>query len=96
MSPRSGTSTGPTACGASATTRAVCKIVSGTSESRAFGRRPALLWFSLAIWLVAMFTPYFGVLLLGFCLFYVLSPLYTGKIDPTQAAVESRSRAQPR
>lgn len=58
---------------------------------RLMGRKPALLWVSLAVWLVMMFTPYFGVLLLGFSLFYVLSPLFTGRIDPSQAAVESRA-----
>jgi len=55
------------------------------------GRKPFLLWVMLAVWLVMMFTPYFGVLLLAFILFYVVSPLFTSRIDPTQAAVESRA-----
>lgn len=59
---------------------------------RLMGRRPALLWISLAVWLIMMFTPFFGGVLLAFCLFYVVSPLFTGKIDPSQAAVESRAR----
>lgn len=57
---------------------------------RLMGRKPFLLWVMLAVWLVMMFTPYFGALLLCFILLYVISPLFTGRIDPTQAAVESR------
>jgi hypothetical protein len=38
--------------------------------------------------LVAVFTPYFGLLLLTVSLLYVLSPVFTSRIDPAQAVLE--------
>lgn len=58
---------------------------------RLMSRRPMLTWVSVAVWLVMMFTPYFGVLLLVSCLAYVLSPLFTSRIDPSEAAIESKA-----
>ena len=56
---------------------------------RLMSRRPGFLWFTILLWLVLVFTPYFGLALLAACLVYGLSPLYTGRIDPRQAAMES-------
>ena len=40
--------------------------------------------------MVTVFTPYFGHVSLAFMLLYVLSPLYTGRINPEVAARETR------
>jgi phosphatidylserine synthase len=55
---------------------------------RLLGRRPLLLWSSVLLCLVAVFTPYFGLLLLTVSLLYVLSPVFTSRIDPAQAVLE--------
>ena len=57
---------------------------------RLLGRRPLLMWFLVALWLVMMFTPYFGATILVICGVYVVSPVFTRGIDPAQAVVESR------
>ena len=57
---------------------------------RLFGRRPLLLWSSVALCIVLVFTPWFGLVLLGFSLIYLLSPLVTHRIDPAQAEQEQR------
>jgi CDP-diacylglycerol---serine O-phosphatidyltransferase len=51
-------------------------------------------WFGRAtlLVLIAVFTPYYGYLFLFFMLLYALSPLVTWRIDPADAARESRSR----
>lgn len=60
---------------------------------RLMGRRPPLMWGSVTLWLVMVFTPYFGVALLLFCSIYALSPLYTtGRIDPSDAVRERAVR----
>jgi len=50
-------------------------------------------WFGRAtlLILIAAFTPYYGYLFLFFMLLYALSPLVTWRIDPEDAARESRS-----
>jgi phosphatidylserine synthase len=50
-----------------------------------FGRAALLL-------LISVFTPYYGYLFMIFMLLYALSPLITWRIDPTDAARESRSK----
>jgi phosphatidylserine synthase len=55
---------------------------------RLLGRRPLLLWSSVLLCLVAVFTPYFGLLLLTVSVLYVLSPVFTSRIDPAQAVLE--------
>lgn len=57
---------------------------------RAMGRNP---WIGRLIILVLVlfgFTPYLGQVCLGFMLFYLISPLFTGHIQPEEAARESR------
>jgi len=55
---------------------------------RLFGRRPLLKWASLVLWVVMVFTPYFGVMLFAAAAIYLLSPLFTWRIDPAVAALE--------
>ena len=55
---------------------------------RLFGRRPLLLWSSLALIIVMVFTPYFGLLMLLVSAVYLVSPLFTRRIDPAQAELE--------
>ena len=57
---------------------------------RLFGRRPVLLWSSVVICIGMVFTPWFGLMLMGFSGVYLLSPLVTRNIDPAQAEVEQR------
>ncbi len=57
---------------------------------RLFGRRPMLLWSSVAVCIVMVFTPWFGLMLLGISLIYLFSPLVTHRIDPAQAELEQR------
>jgi hypothetical protein len=42
--------------------------------------------------LVSVFTPYYGYCFLFFMLLYTLSPLVTWRIDPQDAARESRKK----
>lgn len=63
---------------------------------RLMGRRPSLLWGAGVLWLAMPFTPFFGATVLAILTFYLLSPLFTGNIDPAQANMESRTPpAQP-
>ena len=62
---------------------------------RLLGRRPVLLWGAVALSLVLVFTPYFGMMLLAMCAVYLFSPLFTWRIDPAQAQIEERM-ARPR
>ncbi len=63
---------------------------------RLLSRRPGLLWGSALIWLALVFTPFFGVALLAVCLVYLVSPVFTGRIDPAHAEMEHRlQRSHP-
>jgi phosphatidylserine synthase len=52
-------------------------------------------WFARAalLLLLSVFTPYYGYCFLVFMLLYALSPLVTWRIDPQDAARESRAKA---
>ncbi len=57
---------------------------------RTMSRRP---WFgraNLLLLTVAMFTPIFGQICLAYMILYLLSPLYTWRIHPDEAARENR------
>jgi hypothetical protein len=41
--------------------------------------------------MLSVLTPYFGVICLVFMILYVLSPLVTWRIDPDEAARETRA-----
>jgi CDP-diacylglycerol---serine O-phosphatidyltransferase len=58
---------------------------------RLFGRRPLLLWSSVVASIVLVFTPWFGLVLLVFTVAYLVSPIFTSHIDPTQAELEQRA-----
>ncbi|HUJ77175.1 MAG TPA: CDP-alcohol phosphatidyltransferase, partial [bacterium] len=62
---------------------------------RLMSRRPGFLWFTVVVWLVLVFTPYFGLALLAACLVYGVSPVFTGRIDPRHAAMESPAGRAP-
>jgi phosphatidylserine synthase len=60
---------------------------------RTMSRHP---WFgraNLLLLTVGMFTPIFGQICLGYMILYLLSPLYTWRIHPDEAARESRSKS---
>ena len=57
---------------------------------RLLSRRPQLMWLGAAIWLGMVFTPFFGLIVLLTCSGYLLSPLFTGRIDPELAKIEHR------
>lgn len=57
---------------------------------RLMGRRPLLLYSLLLLTIATIFTPYFGFVVLAFMLFYLLSPVFTWRIDPSVAVRESR------
>jgi CDP-diacylglycerol--serine O-phosphatidyltransferase len=62
---------------------------------RSMSRNP---WFGRAnvlLFLLFIFTPYFGQFCLGYMTLYVLSPLFTWRISPEEAARESRRDSAP-
>ncbi len=58
---------------------------------RLMGRRPMVLYSLLLLTIATIFTPYFGFVVLAFLLFYLLSPVFTWRIDPSEAVRESPS-----
>ncbi|MCH7477677.1 MAG: hypothetical protein IIA14_06210 [SAR324 cluster bacterium] len=54
------------------------------------GRHPALFWGWMGLLIVVMFTPYFGAMILLGSILYLISPFYTGRIDPSVAQLEHR------
>jgi len=60
---------------------------------RFMSRHPTMTWVATGISVLLVFTPAFGVALLAVMLAYVLSPLYTGHIDPSHAAMEQPQKA---
>ena len=60
---------------------------------RTMSRHP---WFgraNLLLLTVSMFTPIFGQICLGYMILYLLSPLYTWRIHPDEAARESHRKS---
>lgn len=57
---------------------------------RLLGRSPAVMWVVLAVWVVGIFTPYFGEIMTFVLAGYLFSPVFTGKIDPSVAVRETR------
>ena len=57
---------------------------------RYMSRNPWMMRLSLVL-LMTVVTPYFGQVCLAFMVLYVLSPLVTGRVDPQEAARETRS-----
>jgi phosphatidylserine synthase len=58
---------------------------------RFMSRHPRLGRVTLLL-LISVFTPYYGYCFLFFMLLYALSPLITWRIDPQEAARESRTK----
>ena len=58
---------------------------------RLMSRNRTFMWFTVCMILGFLFTPYFGYASFIFMLLYVFSPLYTWRISPETAAIESRS-----
>jgi hypothetical protein len=52
-------------------------------------------WFARMTLLVllSVFTPYYGIVCLTYMVLYTFSPLVTGRIDPADAARETRTQA---
>ena len=57
---------------------------------RLMGRHPTVMWVCMALWIVGVFTPIYGEMVLSIVLVYLVSPLWTGRIDPAVANVEQR------
>jgi phosphatidylserine synthase len=62
---------------------------------RLLGRRPVLLWAGALLWVAMVFTPFFGVTVLFVLAMYLISPLFTGRIDPAHAEMEHRLERPP-
>ena len=58
---------------------------------RLMSRNRTFMWFTVCMILGFLFTPYFGYASFIFMLLYVFSPLYTWRISPETAAIETRS-----
>ena len=59
---------------------------------RTMSRHPWFGRMNLLLLTVSMFTPVFGQICLGYMILYLLSPLYTWRINPEEAARESRRK----
>ena len=57
---------------------------------RLMGRHPSLLWVAMVVWLLGAFTPVYGFVAMLIMGVYLLSPLWTGRIDPSMANIERR------
>ncbi|MBE0583609.1 MAG: CDP-alcohol phosphatidyltransferase family protein [Desulfofustis sp.] len=66
-----------------------CYFIHYLHMGRFMSRNPWMTRLALVI-LMTVVTPWFGLVCLIFMLFYVLSPLVTWRIDPDEAARESR------
>ncbi len=58
---------------------------------RTMSRNPWINYLTILILILCAFTPYFGLIILGFMVFYLFSPIYTWRIHPDDAAREGRS-----
>jgi CDP-diacylglycerol--serine O-phosphatidyltransferase len=57
---------------------------------RLLSRNRKFMWFTIIMILSFMFTPYFGYASFFYMILYVFSPLYTWRISPEIAAIETR------
>ena len=57
---------------------------------RLLSRNRRFMWFTVIMILSFMFTPYFGYASFFYMILYVFSPLYTWRISPEIAAIETR------
>jgi len=57
---------------------------------RLLSRNRRFMWFTIIMILSFMFTPYFGYASFFYMILYVFSPLYTWRISPEIAAIETR------
>jgi len=67
-----------------------CYFIRYLHMGRFMSRNPWMTRFSLAL-LMTVVTPYFGLVCFGYMALYVLSPLVTWRIDPEEAARETRT-----
>jgi CDP-diacylglycerol---serine O-phosphatidyltransferase len=59
---------------------------------RTFSRHPWFGRLNLLLLTISIFTPIFGQLCLGYMILYLLSPLFTWRIHPEDAARETRHK----
>ena len=59
---------------------------------RLISRDRRFKWFTIFMILGFLFTPYFGYASFFYLSLYVLSPLYTWRISPEVAAIETRTQ----
>jgi phosphatidylserine synthase len=71
-----------------------CYFIRYLHMGRYMSRNPWITRLALAV-LLSVITPYFGEICLVFMALYVLSPLVTWRIDPEEAARESRVESTP-
>lgn len=69
-----------------------CYFIRYLHIGRFMSRNPWMTRLTLVI-LMTVVTPYFGLVALGFMFLYVLSPIITWRVDPEEAARETRSPA---
>jgi len=55
---------------------------------RFLGRHPLVTWPLIGLWLLGVFTPIYGMVAFAASALYLVSPIFTRKIDPNVAAVE--------
>ena len=67
-----------------------CYFIRYLHMGRYMSRNPWMTRLALAV-MLSVVTPYFGLICLIFMLLYVLSPLVTWRIDPDEAARETRA-----
>ena len=67
-----------------------CYFIRYLHMGRYMSRNPWMTRLALAV-MLSVVTPYFGVICLGFMILYVFSPLVTWRIDPDEAARETRA-----
>jgi phosphatidylserine synthase len=66
-----------------------CYFIRYLHMGRFMSRNPWMLRLALVV-LMTVVTPYFGLVCLAFMILYVLSPMVTWRVDPEDAARESR------
>jgi hypothetical protein len=59
---------------------------------RFMSRHPWMARIGLILLLCSVFTPFYGYLFLASMLFYAISPLITWRVDPQDAARETRAK----
>jgi phosphatidylserine synthase len=71
-----------------------CYFIRYLHMGRYMSRNPWMTRLAFAV-LLSVVTPYFGMICLVFVILYVLSPLVTWRIDPEEAARETRIETTP-